>query len=49
VYFPSYEIAMNSNPELVWRPDRVHVRPECVRHIVNVFTERYLARRRMER
>ena len=42
VYFPSYEIAMQSDPALVWRPDRVHINPACVRHIVSVFTTRYL-------
>jgi GSCFA family protein len=42
IYFPSYEIAMQSNPAKVWRPDRVHINPECVRHIVSVFTNRYV-------
>lgn len=41
-YFPSYEIALYSNPDLVWRPDRVHVNKDCVKHIVGVFSQRYL-------
>jgi hypothetical protein len=42
IYFPSFEIAMYSNPELVWRPDRVHVRPECVAHITETFIGRFV-------
>lgn len=41
VYFPSYEIAMYSDPSLVWRPDRIHIQPECVKHIVGTFTRHY--------
>lgn len=40
-YFPSYEIAMHSDPASVWRPDRIHVQPECVKHIVGTFQSHY--------
>jgi hypothetical protein len=49
VYFPSYEIAMLSDPSLVWRPDRLHIQKECVRHIVDVFTRRYTDRATLRR
>jgi len=42
-YFPSYEIAMYSNPTMVWRPDRIHIQGECVKHIVSVCMEHYVA------
>lgn len=42
LYFPSYEIAMFSNSELVWRPDRVHIQPTCVAHITETFIERFV-------
>ena len=42
IYFPSFEIAMFSNPDLVWRPDRLHVRPECVAHITETFIDRFV-------
>lgn len=42
IYFPSYEIAMYSDPAFVWRPDRVHVRPECVAHITESFIGRFV-------
>lgn len=41
-YFPSYEMAMNSPPELTWRPDRLHVTEEAVRFIVDCFIEDYV-------
>jgi hypothetical protein len=41
-YFPSYEIAMYSNPAMVWRPDRLHIQGGCVEHIVSVFLENYV-------
>jgi hypothetical protein len=41
-YFPSYEIAMYSNRDLVWRPDRIHVNAECVRFIVQTFRNAYV-------
>jgi hypothetical protein len=44
VYFPSYEMAMFSAPHLVWRPDRVHILHECVKHITSVFEHRYTDR-----
>lgn len=41
-YFPSYEIAINSPPELVWAPDRLHVADNAVGHITGYFIEKYL-------
>jgi len=40
-YFPSYEIVTYSNPEMAWRPDRIHVNPKMVRHIVDTFVGAY--------
>lgn len=37
-YFPSYEMVINSKRDLAWRPDRIHVNPGMVDHIVNNFT-----------
>lgn len=42
-YFPSYEMATYSDPNLAWRPDRVHVQPQMVLHIVRTFTDTYYA------
>ena len=36
-YFPSYELVTYSDPALAWRPDRVHVEPLMVRHIMDRF------------
>lgn len=44
VYFPSYEIGMYSQEELVWRPDRIHVLKDCVKHITSVFVRHYTDR-----
>ncbi len=41
-YFPSYEIAVNSPPELTWQADRLHVTSEAVRFIVDCFLEDYV-------
>ena len=38
-YFPSYEIVTYSDPALAWRPDRIHVNPEMVRHIIASFID----------
>jgi hypothetical protein len=38
-YFPSYELVQYSNPDLAWRPDRVHVNPEMVGWIMDRFIE----------
>lgn len=40
-YFPSYEMAVYSDPARAWRPDRVHVAPEMVQHIVAKFVSAY--------
>lgn len=40
-YFPSYEMVMYSPPEKAWRPDRIHVQPEMVSHIVSTFLANY--------
>ena len=42
-YFPSYEIVMNSDKSICWTEDKRHVRGEIVEHIMNVFTDHYLA------
>lgn len=42
IYFPSYEIAMFSDPALVWRPDMVHIQPQCVAHITETFINRFV-------
>lgn len=41
-YFPSYEMAMNSNPNLVWREDRIHVQAVFVRQIMKQFVSQYI-------
>ncbi len=41
-YFPSYEIAMLSDPALAWLPDHRHVQREHVGHIVSEFMSAYL-------
>lgn len=38
-YFPSYEIVTCSSPDLAWRPDRIHVNAEMVRHIMTSFID----------
>jgi hypothetical protein len=40
-YFPSYEMALYSDPALSWQPDRIHVRPDLVKKIVGAFTRSY--------
>jgi hypothetical protein len=42
-YFPSYEMAMLSDPDVVWREDRLHVQPDFVRHITGHFVQSCLA------
>jgi hypothetical protein len=49
VYFPSYEIAMYSDPALVWRPDGLHIDKACIRHITGVFSSQYTDRNRRVR
>lgn len=38
-YFPSYELVNYSRTDLAWRPDRVHVNPLMVRHIMTRFID----------
>ncbi|TVV70669.1 GSCFA domain-containing protein [Sphingomonas solaris] len=38
-YFPSYELVTYTSPDLAWRPDRVHVNPGMVKHIMNRFID----------
>lgn len=45
VYFPSYEVAMLSDPARVWRSDRLHIQKDCVSHITSVFVRRYTDRK----
>lgn len=40
-YFPSYEMVTYSDPRLAWRPDRTHVEPPMVKHIVKTFADAY--------
>lgn len=40
-YFPSYEMVTYSHVRLAWRPDRIHVKPRMVSHIVSAFTNAY--------
>lgn len=40
-YFPSYEIVLNTERGLAWRPDRIHVQRDTVRYIVNKFVGQY--------
>ncbi|MEO0891230.1 MAG: GSCFA domain-containing protein [Pseudomonadota bacterium] len=40
-YFPSYEAAQLSHPDLVWQPDRVHVSDVMVSEIIKTFLARY--------
>jgi Tfp pilus assembly protein PilF len=41
-YFPSYEMAMLSNPALVWRSDRIHVAQSFVGKIVGHMLDHYI-------
>ncbi len=41
-YFPSFEMAMQSDPALVWESDRRHVTRPFVGEIVKVFKDSYL-------
>lgn len=45
-YFPSYEIAMNSDPACVFEPDKRHIRLQFVRHIIGQFIARYVPRQK---
>lgn len=40
-YFPSYEMVLFSDQQIAWRPDRTHVDPPLVDHLVNAFVETY--------
>ena len=42
-YFPSYEIVMNSDPQIAWKADRRHVESIMVNHITKIFTAHYCA------
>jgi hypothetical protein len=37
LYFPSYEMAINSNPTQAWRGDRRHVTRPMAAHIIDIF------------
>ncbi len=41
-YFPSYEMVMSSKPELAWWPDRRHVHPAMIEHVVTAFQRAYM-------
>lgn len=40
-YFPSYEIVMNSNQNLVWEDDRRHVKGLVTQYIMEIFKKHY--------
>jgi len=40
-YFPSYEMVTYSDRSIAWRPDLIHVNPDMVSHIVNIFCKTY--------
>lgn len=40
-YFPSYEMVTYSDVHMAWRPDRTHVEPPMVKHIVKTFVDAY--------
>jgi hypothetical protein len=42
-YFPSYEMAMYSEPDRAWFLDGRHVRPKLVQHIMETFVTTHLA------
>ncbi|HEV2362695.1 MAG TPA: GSCFA domain-containing protein [Caulobacteraceae bacterium] len=39
VYFPAYEIALNSNPSLVWQADGQHLERSATVHVVKTFSD----------
>lgn len=41
-YFPSYEMVMSTNPDLAWKPDRIHVTQELVDFIIGRFMAGYV-------
>lgn len=41
VYFPSYEIVMNSDKKLVWAEDARHVNGSAVKHIMDLFMKKF--------
>lgn len=41
IYFPAYEMVMNSARELVWEPDRIHVSDVFARQIAQHFLKLY--------
>jgi GSCFA family len=42
-YFPSYEIVQNSDRSQTWEDDLRHVKPQVVKHIMDVFVQCYLS------
>ena len=40
-YYPSYEAAVSSDPNLSWQADRLHVSDFVVGHIIRTFLQRY--------
>lgn len=40
-YFTCFEIVNNSSKEMAWRPDKIHINPSMVAHIVKTFYEMY--------
>jgi len=42
-YFPSYEIVQNSERSQTWEDDLRHVKPQVVKHIMDVFVRCYLS------
>ena len=42
-YFPSFEFAMLSDPNFVWKEDRVHIKSEAVDSIIKAFCKSYFS------
>lgn len=42
-YFPSYEMVMSTNPDMAWKPDRIHVTQELVDFVIARFMAGYVA------
>lgn len=40
-YFPSYEMVMNSPRDIAWKPDKIHVQTQMVRHVTSTFMRLY--------
>lgn len=48
VYFPSFEMTINSDPTIAWMPDRIHVAPSFVKKIMENFLTTFKCDRPIE-